>query len=336
LHLDSLCEPRYALGDLIIISEISRSEEILLKRYATIDIGSNTILLLIGRVSVQGVFEVVFDGGETTRLGRGLQKGKKLDPVSVQKSIEVLKRFVSLCYGEGVTEIACVGTNALRTAADADQFIHQVQKECGIIPRVIDETEEAMLSYISVQQDPLMPPDAVVMDVGGGSTEYIFHRKEGSADQLCTISLSLGAVDLTEKFLLADPPSHKEVQNLRKEIGKTLYGIPSPLGGALVGIGGTAVTLGSMHLGLDAFDREKIHGLLLTINELRAQVKELEDRNLTARKEIKGLSPDRADIILAGAILILYSMERLKKDTLNISSHGLRYGLFYQEFIGAE
>lgn len=292
--------------------------------------------MLIGQVTAQGAFEVVFDGGETTRLGRGLQKGEKLNPVSVQKSIAVLKRFISQCEREGVQKIACVGTNALRTASDADHFIHKVQRECDITPRVIDEKEEAMLSYLSVQQDPLMPKNAVVMDVGGGSTEYIFHHEESPANHLHTISLPLGAVGLTEQFLSHDPPTHDETIKLRDEIGNALRSIPSSLKGELVGIGGTAVTLGSMHLGLDVFDREKIHGLRLTINELHALVKELQERDLVARKKIKGLPPNRADIILAGVMIILVTMEKFKKETLHISSFGLRYGLFYQEFIGAE
>jgi exopolyphosphatase/guanosine-5'-triphosphate,3'-diphosphate pyrophosphatase len=302
-------------------------------RYATIDIGSNTILLLIGKITPLGVFEMIRECGETTRLGRGLQRGGQLYPLSVKKSIAALKRFCSLCEEEGVLEIACVGTNALRIATDADTFIRQVHEECGISPRIIKEEEEAMLSYLSVQQDPLMPQDAVVIDVGGGSTEYIFRREEGSPDQLHTISLPLGAVDLTEQFLHTNPPSRDEVKNLQDEIDKTLHRVPSPLEGTLVGIGGTAVTLGVIHLGLNKFDWEKVHGLQLTFNELRNQVKELQEKDLANRKQIKGLPPDRADIILAGAMIILATMKRMQKGSFLISSHGLRYGLFYQRFV---
>jgi exopolyphosphatase/guanosine-5'-triphosphate,3'-diphosphate pyrophosphatase len=274
------------------------------------------------------------DAGEATRLGRGLQKGGQLDPLSVKKSIAALKHFCSLCEQEEVKEIACVGTNALRMAADADAFIREIQRECNISPRIISEEDEARLSYLSVQKDLLMPHDAVVMDVGGGSTEYIFRREEDSPDQLHTISLPLGAVCLTEQFLLHDPPSHDEVKKLRAEINKTLHRIPSRLEGELVGIGGTAVTLGAMHLGLDEFNGEKIHALHLTIGDLRDQIKELQEKDPAARKQVQGLPPDRADIILAGAMIILATMERLRKDALQISSHGLRYGLFYQSFMG--
>jgi exopolyphosphatase/guanosine-5'-triphosphate,3'-diphosphate pyrophosphatase len=299
--------------------------------------GSNTILLLIGRITPQGTFEVVLDTGETTRLGRGLQQaGGKLDPMSIRASIECLKRFCSLCQREGVQEIAAVGTNALRRARDADQFIKKVQQVCGITPRVISEEEEAMLSFLSVQQDPRMPAEAIVMDVGGGSTEYIFRSGKGPSQPLQCISLPLGALQLTEQFLHSDLPFSDEHTKLRNKIDNALLHIPRTIEGALVGIGGTATTLGSMRLGLDAFDQERIHGLLFNIDDLRAHVKELQEKDLARRKQIRGLPPERADIIMAGAMIILATMERLKKEMIHISCHGLRYGLFYQRFMGPE
>ena len=123
-------------------------------RYAAIDIGSNTILLLIGQITHQGTFVVIQDCGETTRLGRELQRGRRLDPVSVKTSIAALKRLCFLCNEKEVKEIACAGTNALRMARDADQFIRQVHEACGISIQVINGEEEARLSYLSVQKDP--------------------------------------------------------------------------------------------------------------------------------------------------------------------------------------
>ncbi len=279
---------------------------------------------------------MVLDAAETTRLGRGLHAGGKLDPESIRATIDCLKRFRSLCRREGVQEIAAVGTHALRRARDADQFVQLVHKECGIILRVISEQEEALLSFLSVQHDPHMPRAAMVMDVGGGSTEYIFRQGEGPSQPLQCISLPVGALRLTEEFLHSDPPSRDEVSKLRNEINKTLLQIPPHREGALVGIGGTATTLGSMHIGSDTYDRERIHGLMLNIEDLRARVKELQKKDLARRKQIKGLPHDRADIILAGAMIILSSMEKLQKDMIQISCHGLRYGLFYQRFMSAE
>jgi exopolyphosphatase/guanosine-5'-triphosphate,3'-diphosphate pyrophosphatase len=291
---------------------------------------------LIGLITPHDTFEVVLDIGETTRLGKGLHVGGKLAPMSIRASIDCLKRFRSLCQREGVQEIAAVGTNALRMARDTDSFIQQITKECGITPRVISEQEEALLSFLSVQQDPFMPTAAMVMDVGGGSTEYTFRTKKNPSQPLQCISLPLGALRLTEEFLHDDPPALDEVTKLRNKIDKTILQIPPHREGGLVAIGGTATTLGSMRLGLDVFDRELIHGLPLNIDDLKTHVKELQGKNLTRRKQIKGLPAERADIVLAGAMIILSSMERLKKETIHISCHGLRYGLFYQRFMGAE
>jgi exopolyphosphatase/guanosine-5'-triphosphate,3'-diphosphate pyrophosphatase len=256
--------------------------------------------------------------------------------MSIRASIDCLKRFCSLCQREGVQEIAAVGTNALRMARDTDSFIQQVTKECGITPRVIGEQEEASLSFLSVQQDPHMPREAVVMDVGGGSTEYIFRTKKNPSQPLQCISLPLGALRFTEEFLHSDLPFSDEITKLRNKIDKALLHIPRTIEGALVGIGGTASTLGSMHLGLDIFDQERIHGLQLTLDTLRVHAKQLQEKDLATRTLIKGLPPERADIILAGTMIIYCTMERLKKEAIHLSCHGLRYGLFYQRFMGAE
>jgi len=304
-----------------------------LNRYATIDIGSNTILLLVGTVTPQRTLEVVLDIEETTRLGKGLQNKGVLDPHSVRRSITVMKRFVSICRRERVKEIAAIGTNPLRVASDTKEFIELVKNECGISVRVITGKEEAYLSFLTVERDPFMPRDALVMDVGGGSTEYIFRQESSLLHLLESISLPLGAVSLTEKFLSTDPPSYSELEKLEKEIKKNLNRLPPTIGGEVVVIGGTAVTLGSIYLALEEFDRKKIHGLQLSIDDIRAQLRALQSKNLADRKKIKGLPQKRADIILAGAMIILLSMQRLGRGTIYISCHGLRYGLFYQRFI---
>jgi exopolyphosphatase/guanosine-5'-triphosphate,3'-diphosphate pyrophosphatase len=265
-----------------------------------------------------------------------LQVGGRLDPESIRASIDCLKRFRSLCQREGVQEITAVGTHALRTAQDAGPFIQQVREESDITLRVISEQEESLLSFLSVKQDPRMPKASMVMDVGGGSTEYIFRTGKSPSEPLQCISLPLGALILTEEFLHRDPPTHDEVIGLRTKIDRTLLRLPPTMEGELVGIGGTIVSLGSMHRKLKIFDQEQIHGLLLDIDDLKARVKELQKKSLVRRRQTRGLPRERADIILAGAVIILSSMERLQKDVIHISCRGLRYGLFYQQFMGTE
>jgi exopolyphosphatase/guanosine-5'-triphosphate,3'-diphosphate pyrophosphatase len=300
------------------------------KRYASIDIGSNTILLLIGEVNVDGMLKISHDIAETTRLGRGLSKGKLLHPESVLASIVTLKKYVSLCYKEGVEEIAAVGTSALRLARDADQFIKRVTNECSIIPRVINEKEEALLTNLSVQRDRRMPHDAIVIDAGGGSTEYILNDTGNNCSTDNVLSLPLGAVSLTEKFVRHDPPTRNELVKLKREIDDQLKHILVTGKRTMVGIGGTATTIAAINLGLNKFDRTKIHGYQLAIDELGSIVKKLQALDIESKKKVSGLPPDRADIIMAGAMIILASMEKIESPIVYISCYGLRYGLLYR------
>jgi exopolyphosphatase/guanosine-5'-triphosphate,3'-diphosphate pyrophosphatase len=261
------------------------------KRYASIDIGSNTILLLIGEVNVDGMFNIFYDIAETTRLGRGLSKGKLLHPESVLASIVTLKKYVSLCYKEGVEEIAAVGTNALRLARDADQFIKRVHNECSIIPRVINEKEEALLTNLSVQRDPRMPHDAIVIDAGGGSTEYILNDTGNNCSTDNVLSLPLGAVSLTEKFVRHDPPTRNELVKLKREIDDQLKHILVTGKRTMVGIGGTATTIAAINLGLNKFDRAKIHGHQLAIDELGSIVKKLQALDIESKKKFPACLP---------------------------------------------
>jgi len=297
-------------------------------RYASIDIGSNTILLLIGEITPQNTLQVVLESEETTRLGRGLQAGGRLDRHSVQKSIAVLKNYVSLCRQKAAKEVVAVGTNALRLAGDAAEFLQLVKRECHLLPQIIDAQQEAYFSYLAVEKDPMMPPDAFVIDVGGGSTEYTFPCIPFQA-----ISLPLGAVRLTEEFLHGDPPAPDEVSRVQMQTEKHLDSLPAAIEEELVGIGGTAVTLGSIHLGHKEPNHNKIHGMKLSRREIRALTNRLLSVNLSARKNINGLPPARADIMPAGAMIILASMERFKKKQIHISCRGLRYGLFYERFM---
>jgi exopolyphosphatase/guanosine-5'-triphosphate,3'-diphosphate pyrophosphatase len=300
------------------------------KLYASIDIGSNTILLLIGTVNADGTLNALYDIGETTRLGQGLSEGKLLWPESIDKSIVTLKNYVSLCHKEGVKQIAAVGTNALRLAKDAGQFINRICNECGIVVRVINEREEALLTNLSVQYDPRMPHDAIVIDTGGGSTEYVFNDAEDKLSPDIVISLPLGALNLTEQFIRHEPPTHYELVNLKRKIDNTLEHVPVTGSRTIVGIGGTATSIASIDLGLAKFDRTKIHGHTLTIRQLRTIVSRLQSLDSESKKKVPGLSADRADIIVAGAMIILASMEKIGSPIIYISCYGLRYGLLYR------
>lgn len=298
-------------------------------RFAAIDIGANSILLLIAETN-NGAPEVLTDLSLTTRLGRGLRNGGVLDRAGWRATIAGLKRFSSICEQLGVAEIACVATSPLRMAADADDFIQEAMRQTGIAPRVISEQEEAMLAYLSVESDPAMPEDPLVMDVGGGSTEFTFREKNGVWR---SFSLPLGAVTITEGLFHHDPPTPKELAAARERIDHHLQLIPGYIKGALVGIGGTATALGAMRLHLAHFDPARVHALILYIDEVQQVIERLQGITIQQRKKLKGLPPQRADIILAGAMIVRAGMHHTSKDKLIVSCRGVRYGLFYQTYL---
>jgi exopolyphosphatase/guanosine-5'-triphosphate,3'-diphosphate pyrophosphatase len=301
-----------------------------MKRYACIDIGSNTILMLIAEASADGSLNILHDIGETTRLGRGLSGARLLQQESMEASIVTLKKYIALCYKEKVDQISAIGTNALRLAKNTDQFIKRVRNECSITLRVITEREEALLTNLSVQRDPHMPHDAIVIDVGGGSTEYIFNNAKDNSSIDTVGSLPIGAVNLTEKFIYHDPPTRSELLRLKKEINNALNYILFSVNQPMVAIGGSATTIAAINLGLNKYDRTMIHGYKLTMRQLKAIVTRLQCLDNESKKNIPGLSADRADIIMAGAMIILASMEKIGSSIIYISCYGVRYGLLYQ------
>jgi exopolyphosphatase/guanosine-5'-triphosphate,3'-diphosphate pyrophosphatase len=294
--------------------------------YGTIDVGSNSILLLIGRITRDGRLDIVLDTGVTTRLVKDLTPGGRLNPDSIAKTISVLQDFVQQCDAAGVREIAAVGTNALRMAHDADEFSRNVRDSCGISLEIIDPAKEAHLSYVSVDRDPCMPPRACVIDVGGGSTECTFPSAE-------TISLPLGAVRLTEQYLRSDPLSHPEIQALKSVIQEGLRPLPVGITDPLVAIGGTAVTVAAVHRRLPRFDPSPVHGMIMQRGELRHIVEELCTLDLAGRCRIGAIPRDRTDILPAGALILLLSVDYWNLEKLYVSTHGVRYGLFFERFM---
>lgn len=299
--------------------------QFIVTRHATIDIGSNTILLLIADITPDGRVQPVLETGRTTRLARKLTAGRRLHETSVQHSIETLHYFVSLCHEYGVHDIVAVGTQALRLAQDAQNFLRRVKTECGVVVRIISFEEEAHLSYLAVERDPSMPAPAAVIDVGGGSTEFLLPLTEPKA-----ITIPLGSVRLTERYVSSDPPGPDELARIDQSLRGRLRNVPTKVDGDLVGIGGTLVTMAMIHAAHVTFDPRKVHGMRLTLDSVHRIVERLAGVALIDRRKIIGLPADRADIIVAGAMIVRAAMTHLDRQELCVSSRGLRYGLLYQ------
>jgi exopolyphosphatase/guanosine-5'-triphosphate,3'-diphosphate pyrophosphatase len=299
-----------------------------MKRVASIDIGTNTILLLIAEVD-KGELKPIFEAETIVRLGEGLQKDTVLHQDSMKRGFQTLAQYLERCQAMGVQETFAVGTSALREARNSEVFIRMIKERLGLSIEIISGKEEAQLSFLTVARDMRGLKDLLmVVDVGGGSTEFV----SGKGDRIDKwISLPIGSVRFTELFLLSDPVQEKEWERMEKEIRKSLAGIPHPQKPfSMIAVGGTATTLASVEQGLKEFIPEKIHHFVLKKGALQKQLDLYRPKTIEERRKIPGLPPERAEIILAGGAILHIAMEELECPSILISYHGIRYGLIYK------
>ena len=297
-------------------------------RVASIDIGTNTILLLIAEVG-EGEINPLFEMETVVRLGENLQKTGVISSQAMDRGLQTLTQYLKQCQVWEVQKLFAVGTSALREAENSEVFLRLVKEKLNLSIEVISGEEEAQLSFLAVAKDLREQEKSIlVVDGGGGSTEFIL----GRGDQISRwISLPLGSVRFTEEFLHSDPVQEEEWQKMEQEIRKLLINIPhskEPL--SIVAVGGTATTLASVEQGLEDFIAERIHHFVLEKEALKNQLLLYRTKTIEERKKISGLPMARADVILAGAAILYLTMEEVKCPSVLISCHGVRYGLIYK------
>jgi exopolyphosphatase/guanosine-5'-triphosphate,3'-diphosphate pyrophosphatase len=298
------------------------------KRVASIDIGTNTILLLIARMD-KGRINPLFEMETVVRLGEGVQKNGILSKEAMNRGLQTLAQYLERCQAMEVQKIFVAGTSALREAKNSEDFLKLAEEKLNLSIEVISGEEEARLSFLAVAKDRReVKKPILVVDVGGGSTEFIL----GKGDQISQwISLPLGSVRFTEQFLHSDPVQEEEWEKMERTIRELLFNIPhsqEPL--SMVAVGGTATTLASVEQGLEEFIAEKIHHFILKKEALKNQLLLYRSKTIDERRKIPGLPNARADVILAGGAILYLAMEELKCPSVLISCHGVRYGLLYK------
>jgi exopolyphosphatase/guanosine-5'-triphosphate,3'-diphosphate pyrophosphatase len=305
-----------------------KSDPTLAKRVASIDIGTNTILLLIAEVS-EGEMKPLLEMEAIVRLGENLQKSGVISPQAMDRGLQTLTQYLERCQAWEVQKLFAVGTSALREAKNSEVFLKLVKEKLNLSIGVISGEEEAQLSFLAVAKDfQETGKPILVVDVGGGSTEFIL----GRGDQISQwISLPLGSVRFTEQFLHSDPVQEEEWQKMERKILESLVDIPhsqEPL--SMVAVGGTATTLASVEQGLEEFVVEKIHHFVLKKEALKNQLLLYRSQTIEERKKIPGLPMARADVVLAGAAILYLTMEEVNCPSVLMSCHGVRYGLIYK------
>ena len=304
---------------------------------AVIDIGTNTLRLLIGYFEGERLVRIATERA-VTRLGRDLVRTCLLHPDSIKKSITSLKKFKRKCEKYSVHKIFAVGTSALRDAKNSYNFLEQAKKYTGLDISIISGDEEADLTLKGIYcgippKDISLSNRSVIVDIGGGSIEWIICNKGCIKD-----SIPIGAVKLYETFVKHDPPLLNELNNMKSFIAEQvamsflkhnfdIKNLLKPFSKYLIVTGGTATTIAAVDMGLESYDGDKIHLHKISLPALKEIYKKIIMLPLNKRCKVKGLEPERADIIIPGMLILITMKGILKIKKIIISDYGLLEGI---------
>lgn len=301
------------------------------KKYATIDIGTNSMRLLLAEMEEQ---KILYRNKQinTTRIGRSVDIAGKITPEGIETNLKAFYDFVAMAKDWGAEDIWAIATSAVRDAENGQEFADRAYQQTGVMIEIIDGKEEALLGYQGVLMGLEKPlPLVFLIDIGGGSTELIIGNQEGILE---ANSYNIGAVRMTERCIKTDPPSEIELENLSIEITnlleEPLKNYPRKLD-HIIGIGGTATTIAALHQGLDSYDSDKVHGYRISLQEIVALKERLKGLTIEERIQLKGLEPKRADIIVAGITIMIRAMELLNIPNLVVSEYDNLEGLLWSK-----
>jgi exopolyphosphatase/guanosine-5'-triphosphate,3'-diphosphate pyrophosphatase len=298
------------------------------KRVATLDIGTNSVLLLIAEATPAGP-RALLERATITRLGEGVDRTRRLAPEARTRTLACIREYAADIERLGVSACAAVGTSAMRDAEGGEDFKREVGALLGAPPQVIDGQREAALTFRGALSGLELEGAVTVFDVGGGSTEIVQGERRGGRGRTTNaVSLDVGSVRLFERHVRSDPPSRAELERVSADVDTALASAPSAnSGSALVGVAGTVTTLASMALELVDYDPLRVHGCVLEANRVRALAERLGSLTLAERRVLPGLDPRRADVIVVGARIVERVMQHQNAPRLTVSDRGVRWGL---------
>ena len=300
------------------------------ERRAVIDVGTNSVKLLVAEVSGR-IVHPLLEQSEQTRLGHGFYPHLRLQPDAITQTARACAGFAEAATQLGAAPIRVIATSAARDAVNAAELANAVEQACGLPLEIISGEHEADWVFQGVTSDPALAAlPLLILDVGGGSTEFILGE---GAQATFRRSFPLGSVRLLEQFHLSDPPATGELAACRAQLLSFIAHEVRPALGAharspalqLVGTGGATTILARMHHRMADFDRARIEATRLTRAQVSGECDRLWGLSLAARRELPGLPPKRADVILFGAAIYEAVMMELELAELRVSTRGLRY-----------
>ena len=300
-------------------------------RVAAVDQGTNSTRLLVAEPDEAGGFEDLARDMVITRLGQGVDETGKLAPEALRRTLVVLARYVRRARALHVERVRVAATAAVRDAANAADFEHPVRELAGSPLEIVSGEEEARLSFLGATRG-LDTRLFLVLDIGGGSTEFVLGSERPSA----AISTQMGSVRLTERFVRSDPPEVGELDRMRAAVGELLNdverAIPVRDAHTFVAVAGTSTTVQAVALGLDFYDPERIHRTRLARTDAARVSLRLAAMTTAERAALPVMAPGRADVIVAGSVILVEVMERFGFDEAVVSETDILDGLVLEMF----
>jgi exopolyphosphatase / guanosine-5'-triphosphate,3'-diphosphate pyrophosphatase len=318
-------------------------------RVAAIDIGTNTVLLLVAE-RAEGQAVAIAEHATITRLGEGVDRTRRLSEAAIGRTVECLESYARIVRELGAERVSLVGTSAMRDAGGGEELRSRIRDLFGTEPRVLSGAEEARLTFrgalsglgaaglrTNLLDGSAGDADVAVFDIGGGSTEVILGRIEnGVPRETFGKSYDLGSVRLTERHVAHDPPSEEELELLAVAARDAIRDVPlATIPTQPVGVAGTMTTLAAVSLGLVPYDGSRVHGHVMQVDELRRVVGHLASLRLEARRLVPGMEPKRADVIVAGGIIALAILGHWSSSEVRISDRGVRWGIAEELLVGS-
>lgn len=300
-------------------------------RYAAIDVGTNSVKLLVAELAGGGRWITIRDRSDVTRLGEGLVERGEISSAAIARTVDAIAAMAAEAGSDGALAIAAVGTAAFRSARNRDAVVAAIADRTGIRVEVIQGNEESRLAYLAVKTGVGLGAGALaVFDTGGGSTQLTFGHGDRVDERF---SIDVGAVRYTERFGLARAVNDATLEAALAAISADLTRLDGrPPVDALVAMGGSITNIAAVSHGLATYDPDVVQGTVLDLEEIDRQVELYRTSDLEARRQIVGLQPTRADVILAGACIVRTVMDKLGRDSLTVSDRALRHGLLDERF----
>ena len=307
---------------------------------STIDIGTNTILMLIAEYE-NGTIKTILDIQRVPRLGKGVDANRNILPESVNKAIDILEEYRDISEKHNSEKITATATSFIRDSHNRDEFIAGIKSQTGIEIEILSGSDEAKWTFAGGVYDKLgTGVRLTTIDIGGGSTEITTSSSPvRSINELLQLRLSgksmnIGSVRINEKFLSHHPPAFDDIMNAENFINEHLKEIDFDISGTeLIGVAGTVTTLGAIVLGLDKFEASKVDGLNISINVIDNVLNRLIPMPIEELYGMGDYMTGRADIVIPGILILKCFMRKFGFENVKVSTKGLRYGVFLREVL---